>query len=80
MEGRPALVRKISRPGRAYDRSFVALAGLEWRIQMRAMATARRAVDPERFLEIKYESFCAAPQDVCRQILAFADLRPSEEF
>lgn len=64
----------------SYDRSFVALAGLEWRIQMRAIAAARRAVDPERFLEIKYESFCAAPLDICRQILAFSDLQPSAEF
>ena len=37
-----------------YDRSFLALAGLEWRIQMRAMEAARRAVDEARFLEIKH--------------------------
>jgi hypothetical protein len=55
-----------------HDRSFVALAGLEWRIQMRAMEAARRAVDPDRFLEISYESFCERPNDVLRLVLEFA--------
>ena len=46
----------------AYDRSFVALAGLEWRIQLRAMEAARRAVDPSRLMEIRYEDFCERPK------------------
>jgi hypothetical protein len=65
----------------ASDRSFVALAGLEWRIQMRAMEAARRALpDPTRFLEIKYEAFCEQPLDTCRQVLDFAELPSSSEF
>jgi omega-hydroxy-beta-dihydromenaquinone-9 sulfotransferase len=56
------------------DRSFVALAGIEWRIQMRAMEAARRAVDPARFLEIKYESFCEHPLETFRRVLEFAEL------
>ena len=58
----------------AYDRSFVALAGLEWRIQMRAIEAARRQLDPARFLEIKYESFCEQPMETYRRVLEFADL------
>ena len=63
----------------AYDRSFVALAGLEWRIQMRAMEAARHAVDPARFLEIKYESFCEQPMEAIRRTLEFAELPGSPE-
>ena len=61
-----------------YDRSFTALAGLEWRIQMRAMDAARRALDPKRFLEIKYEEFCQQPVESCRRVLEFAELPVGE--
>lgn len=65
----------------ASDRSFVALAGLEWRIQLRAMEAARRALpDPTRFLEIKYETFCDQPLETCRQVLDFSELPISQAF
>jgi hypothetical protein len=58
----------------SHDRSFTALAALEWRIQMRAMDAARRTLDPSRVLEIKYETFCEQPLDTYRRILAFSEL------
>lgn len=64
----------------AHDRSFVALAGLEWRIQMRAIEAARRALDPRRFLEIKYEWLCEQPLEACRQVSEFAALPVSAKF
>jgi hypothetical protein len=64
----------------SYDRSFAALAGLEWRIQMRAMEAARRQLDPKQFLEIKYEAFCDHPLETYRRVLEFAELPPSESF
>jgi omega-hydroxy-beta-dihydromenaquinone-9 sulfotransferase len=64
----------------SYDRSFVALAGLEWRIQMRAIERARREVDPARFCEVKYETFCERPLDTYRQVLDFAELPQSSAF
>jgi hypothetical protein len=64
----------------AYDRSFVALAGLEWRLQMRAIEAARQQLDPARFLEIKYESFCEQPMETFRRVLDFTELPPSAEF
>jgi hypothetical protein len=64
----------------AYDRSFVALAGLEWRIQMRAIDAARRTLDPARFFEVKYETFCQQPLETCRQVLEFAELPGSVDF
>ena len=62
----------------AYGRSFTALAGLEWRIQMRAIAAARRTLDPARFLEVKYEDFCDRPREVARQVLAYSELPDSD--
>jgi omega-hydroxy-beta-dihydromenaquinone-9 sulfotransferase len=62
-----------------YDRSFAALAGIEWRIQMRAMDAARQAIDPALFLEIKYEDFCEQPLEHFRRVLEFAELPPSKE-
>ncbi|HEY3011451.1 MAG TPA: sulfotransferase, partial [Gemmatimonadales bacterium] len=63
----------------SYDRSFVALAGLEWRIQMRAIEAARRALDPKRFFEVKYEAFCEQPLETYRRVLEFAELPESAE-
>jgi sulfotransferase family protein len=64
----------------SYQRSFVALAGLEWRIQMRAIDAARRASGPAPFLEVKYEEFCDQPMETCRRVLEFAELPASAEF
>lgn len=64
----------------SYDRSFTALAGLEWRIQMRAMEAARRALDPKLFYEVKYEAFCEQPLETYRRVLEFAELPDSAEF
>jgi omega-hydroxy-beta-dihydromenaquinone-9 sulfotransferase len=61
----------------SYDRSFAALAALEWRIQMRAMDAARQQLDPSQFLEVKYESFCDQPMATFERVLRFADLPPS---
>jgi hypothetical protein len=62
-----------------YDRSFTALAGLEWRIQMRAMEAARQSIDPSQFYEVKYESFCQQPIETYRRVLEFAELPQSKE-
>jgi hypothetical protein len=63
-----------------YDRSFTALAGLEWRIQMRAIEAARRGLGPDQFLEIRYEDFCREPWETCRRVLQFADLPEAPGF
>jgi hypothetical protein len=65
----------------SYDRSFVALAGLEWRIQMRAIEAARRASpDAKAFFQVKYEEFCAQPLETCRRVLEFGELPGSADF
>lgn len=64
----------------SYDRSFTALAGLEWRIQMRAMEAARPALDPKSFYEVRYESFCRQPMETLRRVLDFAELPVPADF
>jgi hypothetical protein len=64
----------------SYDRSFAALAGIEWRIQMRAMEAARRSLDDNQFLELKYETFCEEPVKSFRRVLEFAELPWSDDF
>jgi hypothetical protein len=64
----------------SYDRSFTALAGIEWRIQMRAMDAARRALDPSLFLEVKYETFCEQPVESFRRVLEYAEVPWSAAF
>jgi len=61
-------------------RSFVALAGLQWKIHTRAIEAARRGLDASRFLEVKYERFCEAPLETCRRVLEFTGLRHSPGF
>jgi sulfotransferase family protein len=62
------------------DRSFVALAGLQWKIHTRALEAARQAIDPARFLEVRYETFCEQPVETCRRVLEFAELPDSPAF
>jgi hypothetical protein len=46
---------------------------------MRAMEAARRAVDPSRFMEIRYEDFCERPKETFREVLEFTELPGSPE-
>ena len=39
----------------ASGRSFIALAGIQWRMHTRAIESARARIDPARFLEVRYE-------------------------
>jgi omega-hydroxy-beta-dihydromenaquinone-9 sulfotransferase len=64
----------------ASNRSFAVLAGLQWRIHTRALETARQALDPSRFLEVRYESFCKDPVEICHRVSEFAELPASAGF
>jgi omega-hydroxy-beta-dihydromenaquinone-9 sulfotransferase len=59
----------------SYDRSFVALAGLQWEILMEAYEQAKNTMSqPERLLEIRYEELCAEPMSVLRRAAEFAEV------
>jgi len=64
----------------ASNRSFAVLAGLQWRIHTRAIEAARQALDPKRFLEVRYEALCEQPLETCLRVLEFAELQRDAGF
>lgn len=63
-----------------HDRSFVALAAIEWKILMDAAETAKQVLPPENYVEIKYEDLCVDPTAVMQQVLQFCDLPSADGF
>lgn len=61
-------------------KSFVVLAGLEWKILMEAFDKAKQTVSPKDFLDIKYEDICDNPTSVFRKVVEFSELEWSAEF
>lgn len=68
------LTEEARRVWERHDRSFVALAGLQWNLLMDAFEDAARSLPPERWLEIRYEDLCADPVAAYRSATRFADL------
>jgi len=65
----------------ASNKSFVALAGIQWKIHTRSLEAARKQLpDPSRFLEVQYETFCEKTEETCRRVLEFAELPYSPSF
>jgi hypothetical protein len=62
------------------NRSFVALAGIQWQLRTRAMEAARQKLDPKDFFEVKYEAFCEQPLETYRRVLEFVELPQSDVF
>lgn len=63
-----------------HDRSFVALAGIQWKILMDAMDSARQSVPTSCMVEIKYEDLCRDPISHFRRVVEFAELEWVPEF
>lgn len=63
-----------------HDRSFVALAGIQWKILMDAMDSARQSVPASCMVEIKYEDLCREPISHFRRVVEFAELEWVPEF
>lgn len=63
-----------------HDRSFVALAGICWRLLVDSVEDARRDLPSERFLEIRYEDFVERPRPVLTQVLEACGLEASGRF
>ncbi len=57
-----------------YQQSFVALASIEWNHLMDAMDCAKAAVNPDNFLEIRYEDFCEDVKGTMGDVATFCDL------
>lgn len=63
-----------------HDRSFVALAGIQWKILMDAMDAARQSVPSSCMMDIKYEDLCRDPVSHFRRVVEFAELDWVPEF
>ncbi len=63
-----------------HGKSFVALAGIQWRLLMDATAAAAARLPPGRFMEIRYEDFVADPASNFRRVVQFCELDWSKRF
>jgi hypothetical protein len=61
-------------------RSFVVLAGLEWRALMDAFAEARSEIPDDRWLDVRHEDFVRDPVAVTREIVDFVGLPDDPRF
>ena len=57
-----------------HDRSFVALAGIQWKLLMRATEKAKQSIPASNLLEIRYEDFATRPVDTFRGVATFCGL------
>ncbi len=58
----------------AHDRSFVALAGIQWKILMHAVASAKASAPAASLMEVRYEDFAKRPAETFRRVVDFCDL------
>jgi Sulfotransferase family len=52
-------------------RSFPVLAGVQWKMLLDAFESARAAIDPARWLDVRYEDFLEDPGSTIETIVAF---------
>jgi len=62
-----------------YKSSPAALAALQWRRVMETTREESAHLGAERYLELRYEDFLAAPRETLAQLTAFAGLEPAQE-
>jgi hypothetical protein len=63
-----------------FNKSFIALAGIELKILMEALEKGKKRIDSKNFREIKYEELCADPNTVFKEVIHFSELEWSESF
>lgn len=63
-----------------HDRSFVALAAIEWKTLIDAADAARASLPPETHFELRYEDLCEDPVGSFRAVAEFCELRWTARF
>jgi hypothetical protein len=61
-------------------RSFVVLAGLEWRLLMDAAGAAKKSIPSNLWMDIRYEDFVSDPRERLKAILEFIGLEWTDQF
>lgn len=64
----------------SHDRSFVALAGIQWKIFMDAFDASRSFLPEGSLLDLSYEELCADPVRVFHDVLEFCGLHECLSF
>jgi hypothetical protein len=57
-----------------HDRSFVALAAMQWEILMSAQREAKQRISSDGLLEVRYEEMCQDPVGTFRSVAEFCEL------
>jgi hypothetical protein len=60
----------------ATDHSWTYLAGLEWKRLMGSFEAARAEIEPQRWLDLRYEDLVARPKEETAAVLRFTGLEP----
>lgn len=63
-----------------HDRSFVALAAIQWEILMSAQREAQYRIAPSSLLEVRYEEMCRDPVGTFRLVADFCELAWSPRY
>jgi len=63
-----------------HNKSFVALAAIEWKIILDALELTKKTLDNNNFLEIKYEDLCANPIDEFNKVFKYSELEFTPKF
>jgi len=63
-----------------YNKSFIVLAAIEWKILIKAVLETKRILKKENFLEVKYEDLCSDALSVLKNVIEFSELEWSREF
>lgn len=63
-----------------FNRSFIILAAIQWKILMDACEDAKKHLDKANFKEIKYEEICSNTVTILKETIEFADLKWSPKF
>lgn len=62
------------------DRSFVALAGLGWKLLLDATSLAAKNLSADHYLLVRFEDIVERPSESLQRILSFLDLPANAEF
>ncbi|MHC4474809.1 MAG: sulfotransferase family protein [Planctomycetota bacterium] len=71
---------EYEREWREADKSFIVLAGIQWKVLMDAVEAAKKCIPAESLLEVKYEDFCTDPIRVLKHVTDFCELDWPYEF
>ncbi len=63
-----------------YNKSFIALAAIEWKIIMDALEVGKKDLTQNNFLEIRYENLCENPLEEYKKVFEFSELEFTQKF